>query len=64
MSLQTIVSSGFVGRLHPRPAPARIAAQPRARDIAIGINVGSMRILETGIAVTALATAVLIGLGR
>lgn len=64
MSLQTIVSNGLVGRLHPRRVIQPIAAEPRTRDVAMNIPVGSMRFLEAGIALTALATALLIGVGR
>jgi hypothetical protein len=64
VSLQTIVSNGLAGRLHPRHAPAAPALARRRRDAAMRLQVGSMRILEAGIALTALATALLIGLGR
>jgi hypothetical protein len=62
--LQTIVSNGLVGRLHVRRGAPASAVEPRTRDLAISIPVASMRILEAGIALTALATALLIGVGR
>lgn len=64
MSLQTIVSNGFVGRLHLRRHVEAATVHPRARDLAMSMPIGSMRILEAGIALTALATALLIGIGR
>lgn len=63
MSLQTIVSSGLAARLRPRRGPAGDVL-PSSAQVAVGISVGSMRILETGLALTAIATAVLVGLGR
>ena len=71
MSLQTIVSDGVAGRLTRRPAPATggravvapAVTQPRI-ELSGRLSGMSMRILETGLAVTAIATAVLIGLGR
>jgi hypothetical protein len=61
VSLHTI-SDGLVGRLHQHPrgaaaAVARRASQPLATRM-------SMRFLETGLAVAAIAAALLIGLGR
>jgi hypothetical protein len=64
VSLQTIVSSGLVGRLHVRRGVRASAAKPRTRDLAMSIPVASMRLLEASIALTALATALLIGIGR
>jgi hypothetical protein len=64
VSLQTIVSGGLAGRLRPRRGAAAAALEPRATQVAIDLPVGSMRILETGLALTALVTALLIGLGR
>lgn len=63
MSLHTIVSDGLHGRLQPRRAVAAVA-QPRTTDLAARLSGASMRILETGLAVTAIAVALLIGLGR
>ena len=63
MSLHTIVSDGVVGRLHLRRAPAAVL-RPRATEMAVRLTGMSMRVLETGLAVTAIATALLLGLGR
>ena len=67
MSLHTIVQDGFALRLHRPDASARRSA-PRATALTGAvrsrISISSMRILETGIAVSALATALLIGQGR
>ncbi len=64
MSLQTIVSSSLTGRLHLHQAPVRATIEPRPSTLAVAVSGGSMRILEMGIALTALGTALLIGLGR
>ena len=63
MSLHTIVQGSFAGRLRlRRPIPARAAAGTTALPLRISIS--SMRVLETGLALTAIATALLMGLGR
>ncbi len=64
MSLHTIVTSGFTGRSHARHDAARTVVQPRASDVTAPLSGYSMRVLETGLAVVAIATALLIGLGR
>ena len=65
VSLHTIVSDGLAGRLHNHPRRARaVVAQPRATDLAVRLSGMSMRVLETCLALTAIATALLIGLGR
>ena len=70
MSLHTIVSDGLTARLtnrraHAVPARVTVASVPPARvELAGRLSGMSMRVLETGLAVTAIATAVLIGLGR
>jgi hypothetical protein len=72
MSLHTIVSDGVAGRLQQRRARAAGAradvasavAQPPRMELPGPLAGMSMRVLETGLAVTAIATAVLIGLGR
>lgn len=64
MSLQSIVVSGLGSAMHPRRAAVDATIEPRPRAIAMGMAGGSMRILEAGLAMLALATAVLIGLGR
>jgi hypothetical protein len=63
VSLQTIVASGFGSRLlHRQAVQARIATPPKT--VTVAMSGGSMRFLEAGIALTALATALLIGVGR
>lgn len=48
-----------------RPPRATTRARPRRQGhIAVPLSGSSMRIMETGLAVTAIATAILIGLGR
>jgi hypothetical protein len=71
VSLHTIVSDGLAGRLTHRreaaagPRAAVASTVPQTRIELPGRLSGmSMRILETGLAITAIATAVLIGLGR
>lgn len=64
MSLHTIVSGGVVGRLHPRRGAVSAVIQPRTSDMTTLLSGASMRVLETGLAVIAIATALLIGLGR
>ena len=64
MSLQTIIAGGLTGHLHLRREPAAATIEPRLRAIAVVVSGGSMRSLETGMALMALATAFLIGLGR
>ena len=64
MSLHTIVTDGLAGRLHSREAAAAAVARPRPTHMAVLLSGASMRILETGLALTAIATALLIGLGR
>jgi len=64
VSLQTIVSGGLAGRRRLRRAVAAAVLQPPATQAALDLSVGSMRILETGLALTAIATALLIGLAR
>ena len=63
MSLSTIVNRGVAGRLRPRPAGASID-RPRVTTLAVRMPGASMRLLEAGLAVTAIATAILIGIGR
>ena len=64
MSLQTIVASGFGNRLHLRREAIAVTIEPRRETVAVAMAGGSMRFLEAGLALTALATALLIGLGR
>jgi hypothetical protein len=63
LSLHTIVQGSLAGRLRlRRRVPARAGAGTVAMPLRISIS--SMRVLETGLALTAIATALLIGLGR
>lgn len=62
MSLQTIVRGGLAGRLRLRDLTP--PAAPRTAAVATRLSIGSMRILETSLALSAIATALLIGLGR
>ena len=60
MSLQTIVHDGLAARLGPRtesPVAERM-------ELPVRLSGMSMRVLESGLAFIAIATAVLIGLGR
>jgi hypothetical protein len=62
VSVQSLVGGGVAGRLRPRLS--RSGARTEARDsVAVGFP-RSMRILEAGLALTAIATAILIGMGR
>lgn len=64
MSLHTIVGSGVAGRLHARRGAVSAVIEPRASNMTVLLSGASMRVLETGLAVIAIATALLIGLGR
>jgi len=63
VSLQTIVRGGLASRFHLRrdlgPGPAR-----RTVALPVRLSISSMRILETSLALSAIATALLIGHGR
>jgi len=66
VSLYSVVSRGVAGRFgqrpiigDPAPAPQVGAVDPRVR-----FQSASMRVLEAGLALTAIATAILIGVGR
>lgn len=61
MSLHTIVNGGLGGRLHLRRGVATVEAEPRMTDMAISLPGGSMRWLETVMALIAIGTAILIG---
>jgi hypothetical protein len=64
VSLHSYVGDELSGRVNIRRAAASaVARQPRA-PFSVRLSGASMRILETGLALTAIATAVLIGLGR
>ena len=64
MSLHTIVSDGLAGRLPTRRIAAAAVARPARSPMAVRLSGASMRVLETGLALTAIATALLIGIGR
>lgn len=60
MSLHTLVQGSLAGRLNLR----RAISMARPPTSAVVVNLpGSMRLLETGLAAAAIATALLIGLG-
>jgi hypothetical protein len=65
VSLYSVVSRGVAGRFGQRPI---VDQAPVARVEAAGPGVrfqsASMRLLEAGLALTAIATAILIGVGR
>jgi hypothetical protein len=63
VSLHTIVSDGLLGRLQSRRAAVAVA-QPRTTELAARLSGMSMRVLETTLALAAIAAALLIGLGR
>jgi len=64
VSLHTIVQDSLAGRIHlRREAARRMAGAPAVRSLAlpVRISIGSMRLLETALALGAIATALLIG---
>ena len=65
MSLSTMVSRGVAGRLRSRLTDDRGSIdRPRVTSLAVRMPGASMRLLEAGLAATAIATAILIGIGR
>jgi hypothetical protein len=65
VSLYTVVSRGVSGRLGQRPSdPAANIEQVGTRNKGVRLPGASMRVLEAGLALTAIATAILIGVGR
>jgi len=65
VSLSTMVSRGVAGRLRPRlAADGANIDRPRVTSVAVRMPGASMRLLEAGLALTAIATAILIGIGR
>jgi hypothetical protein len=63
LSLHTIVQGSFAGRLRlRRQVAARAAGSTTAPPLRLSIS--SMRVLETSLALGAIATALLIGYGR
>jgi len=65
VSLSTMVSRGVAGRLRSRQANDGASLdRPRDTSLAVRMPGASMRVLEAGLAATAIATAILIGIGR
>jgi hypothetical protein len=66
VSLHTFVQGGLAGRLHLRRTGAGggVETESRVAEAAVHAEAGSMRGLEAIIALTSIATALLIGLGR
>lgn len=64
MSLHTLVNDGLAGRFHTRHVADAVVARPSSAPMTVLLSGASMRLLETGLALTAIATALLIGLGR
>jgi hypothetical protein len=65
VSLYTVVSRGVSGRLSQRLSdPGANVDQARTRNQGVRLPGASMRVLEAGLALTAIATAILIGVGR
>jgi hypothetical protein len=63
VSLHAIVQDGLAARLRlRRDVTARATARTTA--VSVRISISSMRILETSLALGAIATALIIGLGR
>jgi hypothetical protein len=63
VSLHTIVNDGLGGRFAHRRVAAAAVVRP-ASPMTVRLSGASMRFLETGLALTAILTALLIGLGR
>ena len=65
MSLYSVVSRGVAGRFgqHAIEDPAPIV-QAGVVDPRVRFQNASMRVLEAGLALTAIVTAILIGVGR
>jgi len=65
VSLYSVVSRGVAGRFGQRPTDDPVPApQVGAVDPRVRFHSASMRVLEAGLALTAIATAILIGVGR
>ena len=64
MSLQTIASDALAGRLRSRRVAAAVVVRPAETPMGVRLSGASMRVLETGLALGAILTALLIGLGR
>ena len=64
MSLYSVVSRGVAGRFGQRSGAVGASDQADTRGPAVRLPGASMRVLEAGLALTAIATAILIGVGR
>jgi hypothetical protein len=65
VSLYTVVSRGVSGRLGQRPNdPGANVDRVTSGNKGVRLPGASMRVLEAGLALTAIATALLIGVGR
>lgn len=64
MSLYSMVSRGVTGRFSQRQSGDARPDEARSRSLAVRLPGASMRMLEAGLAATAIATAILIGAGR
>ena len=67
MDLRTFHHGGLAyGRRRTRAVQARIQATtaPRQTDVAAVLTGSSMRVMETGLAIVAIGTAVLLGMAR
>lgn len=69
MDLQTFHPGGIAfGRRRARPVQARVQAAaapaPRHPDVTALLTGSSMRVMEAGLAIVAIATALLLNLGR
>ena len=65
MSLYSVVSRGVVGRLGQHSSGAGTSpGATSVRSPQVRWPGASMRVLEAGLALTAIATAILIGVGR
>ena len=64
VSLQTIVGEGLADRINQLRAGRAAVAQQPSHDLAFRLPGASTRALETGLALAAIAVAVLLGLGH
>jgi hypothetical protein len=65
VSLYSVVSRGVVGRFGQRASDSNVSVdQARSGIPGVRLSGASMRVLEAGLALTAIATALLIGVGR
>jgi hypothetical protein len=64
VSLHSIVGDSLVDRLHNLRRGRAAVAEPHPSHLVVRLTGASMRVLETGLALTAIAVAILIGLAR